>query len=88
MRLTRPPRFDNAGAPGVATGDPAADAYVFERPVRFVDGPQRTVGVADVYRRGDAGDQAGLVRNENDFASSVYWGPVRRVAYAVGITTG
>ena len=41
-----------AATPGVATGDPAADDYVFERPVRFLDGPRQTVGSADLYRRG------------------------------------
>ncbi|MBC15032.1 MAG: SAM-dependent methyltransferase [Rhodothermaceae bacterium] len=41
-----------AATPGVATGDVRRDAYVFERPVRFHDGPKESVGFADLYKRG------------------------------------
>ena len=41
-----------ATVPGAATGDTRRDAYVFERPIRFLDGPKETVGFADLYRRG------------------------------------
>lgn len=41
-----------AEVPGAATGDVRRDAYVFERPVRFHDGPTASVGFADLYKRG------------------------------------
>lgn len=41
-----------AEVPGAATGDVRRDAYVFERPVRFHDGPKESVGFADLYKRG------------------------------------
>ena len=41
-----------APEPEPATGDPAADAYVFERPVTFQDGAKQSTGFIDLYRRG------------------------------------
>lgn len=41
-----------AEPPGAATGDVRRDSYVFERPVRFHDGPTASVGFADLYKRG------------------------------------
>ncbi|MEP0548080.1 MAG: DNA methyltransferase [Rhodothermales bacterium] len=41
-----------ASPPGASTGDVRRDAYVFERPVRFHDGPKESVGFADLYKRG------------------------------------
>lgn len=38
--------------PGVATADVKQDAYVFERPIRFVDGTTESIGRADLYKRG------------------------------------
>ena len=41
-----------ASPPEASTGDVRRDAYVFERPVRFHDGPKESVGFADLYKRG------------------------------------
>ena len=41
-----------APEPEPATGDPGADAYVFERPVAFQDGARTSTGFIDLYRRG------------------------------------
>lgn len=38
--------------PDPRTGEPARDAYVFERPVVFQDGAESAGGRIDLYRRG------------------------------------
>ena len=38
--------------PRPATGDAAADGYVFEKPVPFQDGPKQSTGFIDCYKRG------------------------------------
>lgn len=50
--LTELTMLVGASPPEASTGDVSRDAYVFERPVRFHDGPKESVGFADLYKRG------------------------------------